>query len=49
MQKCRDADRYGALRPPRCNGGQGCEACRIRYHSRLRALARRRQRLSANR
>jgi hypothetical protein len=44
MQKCRDADRYDALRPPRCNGGRGCEACRTRYQGRLRALAKQRQR-----
>lgn len=47
MQKCRDADRYDGLHPPRCDGGRGCEACRIKYQGRLRALARLRARRTA--
>lgn len=31
MLKCRSADRYQAVRPPRCNGGRPCDACRRKW------------------
>lgn len=33
MKKCRHAAEYKGLRPPRCNKGQGCDACNAVYKS----------------
>lgn len=27
MKKCKNADAYQAMQPPRCNGGRPCDAC----------------------
>lgn len=33
MAKCRYADKYKALHPPRCNGGRACDACKARWQT----------------
>jgi hypothetical protein len=31
MDKCRNADRYAGIRFPRCNSGNPCKACLLKY------------------
>jgi hypothetical protein len=45
MQACRFWKEYQAVYAPRCNGGQGCEACRAKWMAKQRAAARKRQRM----
>lgn len=37
MQACKYSKKYKGERPPRCNGGEGCETCNAKYMSRIRA------------
>ena len=32
MTKCRNADYYKAIFPPRCNAGHGCAACNAKWN-----------------
>ena len=41
QQKCKDSDRFDGRTKPRC-----CEACRMKFEARQRALARRKARVS---
>lgn len=41
MQKCKGADKYKAVFPPKCNNGRGCVVCRLKWESRNRAMYRR--------
>lgn len=34
--KCKNADRYKAINPPRCNGGKPCDVCRRKWKNRKR-------------
>lgn len=45
MQKCRNSKKYRGQSPPRCNDGQGCEACTWKWMGRIRAEMNRRFRL----
>ena len=45
MLKCKNADQYKALQPPRCNNGRGCEACKQKWESINRAKARKLERI----
>lgn len=45
MLKCKNADRYKALRPPRCDGGRVCETCRAKWESINRARSRKLERM----
>jgi NTP pyrophosphatase (non-canonical NTP hydrolase) len=31
MKKCKSANRYKGIRPPRCNGGNPCDTCKAKY------------------
>lgn len=33
MIKCKNADRYKAIHPPRCNKGDPCEVCRLKWEN----------------
>lgn len=37
MQKCASSKKYKGERPPKCNEGQGCEACNWKWMGRIRA------------
>lgn len=37
MQKCKYADKYKAMFPPKCNNGKGCETCRMKWQAKNRA------------
>ena len=41
MKKCRNAKAYKAIYPPRCNGGDPCDACRMKWNRRRRKVIRR--------
>jgi hypothetical protein len=45
MQKCKHADAYRAERPPRCNGGRGCDVCNLKWNGKRQARARLEQRM----
>lgn len=45
MLKCKYAEEYKALQPPRCNNGRGCEACKQKWESINRAKARKLERI----
>lgn len=40
MLKCKNFESYKAIYPPRCNGGNPCEACKQKWESINRARAR---------
>jgi len=40
MKKCKHADEYKAIYPPRCNGGDACDYCRTKWNRRRREVAR---------
>lgn len=42
MQKCKLSNDYKGASAPRCNGGEGCDACNQKYLSRVRAEMKRR-------
>jgi hypothetical protein len=33
MVKCKNADRYRAMHPPRCNKGNPCQVCRLKWEN----------------
>ncbi len=33
MNKCRHADAYKAIHPPRCNNGTPCETCAAKWQA----------------
>lgn len=33
MKKCKNADAYQAIYPPRCNGGKPCDACVAKWQA----------------
>lgn len=45
MIKCKNADKYQAIYPPRCNNGDPCEACKQKWESINRAKARKLERI----
>lgn len=49
MLKCKYADAYKAIRPPTCDNGRGCEACRIKWEGKNRARARKLERMGFTR
>jgi hypothetical protein len=38
LKDCGNSKKYRGLRPPRCNGGKGCDACRKVFDERLNAF-----------
>jgi hypothetical protein len=38
LKDCGNSKKYRGLRPPRCNGGKGCDVCRKIFDERLNAL-----------
>ena len=43
--KCKNAEKYKAIYPPRCNDGKGCQACNQKWQSIMRAKARKLERI----
>ena len=43
--KCKNADKYKAIRPPTCNGGRPCETCKQKWESINRARAKKLERI----
>jgi len=40
LKDCGASDKYRGIRPPTCNGGKGCDACRKIRNQKLDELAR---------
>ena len=49
MYKCKYADEYKAERPPRCDGGRGCDVCKAKWEGKNRARARKLERMGYTR
>lgn len=45
MLMCKNFKNYQAIRPPKCDNGRGCEACRAKWESINRARAKKLERI----